>query len=62
MNFHHMLLDGWSSPVLLEKLLLVRHLRRVIHCRSLLKDNYEDYIRYTERRDQEEEKYTGAVT
>ena len=55
-NFHHMLLDGWSIPVLLEKLLLAYE--TLIAGESLpvmAKDSYEDYIRYTERRDKEEE-------
>ncbi|MBB5644623.1 non-ribosomal peptide synthetase [Pedobacter cryoconitis] len=55
-NFHHMLLDGWSSPVLLEKLLLAYEALAAGNPLPVIaKDNYEDYIRYTERRDQEEE-------
>ncbi|MBB6274916.1 amino acid adenylation domain-containing protein/non-ribosomal peptide synthase protein (TIGR01720 family), partial [Pedobacter cryoconitis] len=55
-NFHHMLLDGWSSPVLLEKLLLAYEaLVAGNPLPVIVKDNYEDYIRYTERRDKEEE-------
>ncbi|QNK64693.1 non-ribosomal peptide synthase/polyketide synthase [Pedobacter sp. PAMC26386] len=55
-NFHHMLLDGWSSPVLLEKLLLAYEALAAGNPLPVIaKDNYEDYIRYTERRDKEEE-------
>ncbi|MBB6498037.1 non-ribosomal peptide synthase/polyketide synthase [Pedobacter cryoconitis] len=55
-SFHHMLLDGWSTPVLLEKLLLTYEAIVAGHPVPVIaKDNYEDYIRYTERRDKEEE-------
>ncbi|RQO73975.1 hypothetical protein DBR43_00780 [Pedobacter sp. KBW06] len=55
-NFHHMLLDGWSIPVLLEKLLMAYETLIAGESLALIaKDNYEDYIRYTERRDKEEE-------
>ncbi|WP_367866609.1 non-ribosomal peptide synthase/polyketide synthase [Pedobacter sp. WC2423] len=55
-NFHHMLLDGWSIPVLLEKLLMAYEaLFAGDPLPVISKDSYEDYIRYTERRDQEQE-------
>ncbi|WP_160710767.1 non-ribosomal peptide synthetase [Chitinophaga solisilvae] len=55
-SFHHILLDGWSTPVLLEKLLLVYEALVAGHpLPEIAKDSYETYIRYTERRDKEEE-------
>ena len=53
---HHILLDGWSLSILMEELLSTYELlssggRPVIK----EKDNYEDYIRYIERSDKEQE-------
>ncbi|MHA4812443.1 amino acid adenylation domain-containing protein, partial [Flavitalea flava] len=66
---HHMLLDGWSVPVLLEELLtryeeLVTAKKTQIPTISEIlageglaqtEDKYEDYIRYIESRDKEKE-------
>ncbi|HVI44723.1 MAG TPA: condensation domain-containing protein, partial [Chitinophaga sp.] len=55
-SFHHMLLDGWSIPILLEKLLLTYEaLIAGNPLPEIPEDKFEDYIRYTERREKEEE-------
>ncbi len=53
---HHLITDGWSGPVLMEeflrtydKLLLKQELGEITQ------DRYEDYIRYIEKRDKEQE-------
>ncbi|MBC9909360.1 non-ribosomal peptide synthase/polyketide synthase [Chitinophaga varians] len=55
-TFHHLLLDGWSGSVAVEELLqtydqLMAGKKPVV----TEEEKYEDYIRYLERRDQEEE-------
>ncbi|WP_160718118.1 non-ribosomal peptide synthetase, partial [Chitinophaga solisilvae] len=55
-TWHHILLDGWSIPVLIEELL--EHYERLTGGQEPVKkeeDLYEDYIRYIENRDKEEE-------
>ncbi|GAA3937003.1 amino acid adenylation domain-containing protein [Chitinophaga oryziterrae] len=55
-TFHHILFDGWSIPVLVEELLRAYESRvtgKVI--REGNEDRYEDYIRYLERQDKEQE-------
>ncbi|WP_425430497.1 non-ribosomal peptide synthase/polyketide synthase [Chitinophaga niastensis] len=53
-TIHHIILDGWSQPVLVEELLNTYELLvsgKPIPTAPV--DNYEDYIRYLERTDQE---------
>ncbi|MCW3467114.1 non-ribosomal peptide synthase/polyketide synthase [Chitinophaga nivalis] len=58
-TYHHILLDGWSIPVLIEELL--QHYEALTGGQPVVnaeEDLYEDYIRYIENRDKEqEEKY-----
>ncbi|PSK89557.1 hybrid non-ribosomal peptide synthetase/type I polyketide synthase [Taibaiella chishuiensis] len=58
-TYHHLLMDGWSLPVLLEELLQNYELLlagKTVPERAV--DHYEDYIRYISRRDREgEEQY-----
>jgi amino acid adenylation domain-containing protein/non-ribosomal peptide synthase protein (TIGR01720 family)/FkbM family methyltransferase len=53
---HHILFDGWSIPVLMEEFLSTYELlvegKNVINTEE---DKYEDYIRYIERTDKEQE-------
>ncbi|PSL44170.1 non-ribosomal peptide synthase protein (TIGR01720 family)/amino acid adenylation domain-containing protein [Chitinophaga niastensis] len=67
-SFHHILLDGWSLPVLMEELL---HIYETIVTEKPLPviatDRYEDYIRYLETLDKEQEEeywrtYLASVT
>ncbi|MGN7996791.1 non-ribosomal peptide synthase/polyketide synthase, partial [Chitinophaga sp. 22308] len=55
-TFHHILLDGWSIPVLMEALLQAYEAlatgRRPV---AVAEDRYEDYIRYLHRRDRQTE-------
>jgi amino acid adenylation domain-containing protein/non-ribosomal peptide synthase protein (TIGR01720 family) len=52
---HHMLLDGWSLPVLVDSLL---HTYELLvsgkELPAIVTDNFEDYIRYQERLDKEQ--------
>ncbi|MFB6456886.1 amino acid adenylation domain-containing protein [Chitinophaga sp. Hz27] len=51
---HHILLDGWSVPVLLEEVLQAyEQLTAGRELLSVAEDKYEDYIRYLESRDKE---------
>ncbi|MES2733434.1 MAG: non-ribosomal peptide synthase/polyketide synthase [Bacteroidota bacterium] len=67
-TFHHMLLDGWSVPVLMAELL--QTYEQAVTGNALVtpeEDRYEDYIRYLERRDKEEEtaywrQYMSGIT
>jgi amino acid adenylation domain-containing protein/non-ribosomal peptide synthase protein (TIGR01720 family) len=55
-TYHHLLMDGWSLPVLLEELL--QHYETLLEGKTIVarpQDHYEDYIRYIESRDKEEE-------
>ncbi|QJB31967.1 non-ribosomal peptide synthase/polyketide synthase [Chitinophaga oryzae] len=55
-TFHHLLLDGWSGSVLVEELLQTYdQLLAGKNAAASAEEKYEDYIRYLERRDQEEE-------
>ena len=56
-SFHHILLDGWSLPVLIEELL--QTYESLINAQPVLvaeEDRYENYIRYINRRNKQEEK------
>jgi amino acid adenylation domain-containing protein/non-ribosomal peptide synthase protein (TIGR01720 family) len=54
-TYHHLLLDGWSMPVLLEELLRTYEvLASGKQPEETATDHYEEYIRYLERRDKEE--------
>jgi amino acid adenylation domain-containing protein/non-ribosomal peptide synthase protein (TIGR01720 family) len=67
-SFHHILLDGWSIPVLIEELLQSYELYATgVTVTQAGEDRYEDYIRYLERQDKEEEeswwrRYLAGVT
>jgi len=53
---HHLLFDGWSLPILMEEFLSTYEL--LISGKQLKQtkeDRYEDYIRYIERSDKEQE-------
>ncbi|MGI8634629.1 MAG: non-ribosomal peptide synthetase, partial [Segetibacter sp.] len=54
--YHHILLDGWSMPVLMEEFLTTYELlvsgKKV---QAQEDDKYEDYIRFIERSDKEQE-------
>ncbi|HVI44681.1 MAG TPA: condensation domain-containing protein, partial [Chitinophaga sp.] len=55
-SFHHILLDGWSLPVLLEELLQTYEL--LVTGEQLpvtAEDRFEDYIRYINQRDSAQE-------
>ena len=58
-TFHHILFDGWSTPILTEEFLSTYDL--LVSGRALpvtQEDRFEDYVRYLERRDKDaEEKY-----
>jgi len=56
---HHILFDGWSMPILMEEFLTTYELLAAgKEVRVKEEDRYEDYIRYIERGDKEqEEKY-----
>ena len=58
-TYHHILLDGWSLPVLIEEFLSTYdQLISGQHTAPMQEDRYEDYIRYLERRDENaEEQY-----
>lgn len=66
-TFHHLLMDGWSMPVLLFELLSAYN--SMINHHPLLPqrtDNYEEFIKYLKNRDRESEsefwhKYLGHV-
>ncbi|HVI43598.1 MAG TPA: amino acid adenylation domain-containing protein [Chitinophaga sp.] len=54
-SHHHILVDGWSMPILLEELLTSYELLTSGNQLSVVtEDHYEDYIRYIERQDREE--------
>lgn len=55
-TFHHILIDGWSQPVLLNKFLQAYEI--IVSGRQLPvteEDRYEDYIRYISTHNKEEE-------
>jgi hypothetical protein len=55
-TYHHILLDGWSMHVLIEEFLSTYE--SLVLAKEVIigeEDRYEDYIRYVERRDQEQE-------
>nr|WP_255408056.1 non-ribosomal peptide synthase/polyketide synthase [Chitinophaga sp. MD30] len=55
-TFHHLLIDGWSIPVLIEELLSIYE--ALIHGKlpaAIEEDKYEDYIRYQQQQDKEKE-------
>ncbi|MEJ6981954.1 amino acid adenylation domain-containing protein [Pedobacter sp. P351] len=53
---HHILFDGWSLPILMEEFLTIyEQLASGIKVKDAEEDRYEDYIRYIERVDKEEE-------
>src|SRR5215204_899529 len=53
---HHILFDGWSMPVLMEEFLQTYELLVAgKDIPSAEEDKYEDYIRYIERQDKEQE-------
>ncbi|MEO6637804.1 MAG: amino acid adenylation domain-containing protein, partial [Ginsengibacter sp.] len=54
---HHIILDGWSRPVLMEEFL--SNYKALLAGKTLEEreeDRYEDYIRYIERKDEAEQK------
>ncbi len=55
-TMHHILLDGWSMPLVLEEFLTIYELllsgKEVA---TVKEDRYEDFIRYIERGDKDEE-------
>ncbi len=55
-TYHHIILDGWSMPILLEEFLNIYE--RLLAGKKIEPketDYYEDYIRYVERRDKNQE-------
>ncbi len=53
---HHLVIDGWSLPVLMEEFL--RTYEALVKGQPVViqeQDRYEDYIRYIERRDRQQE-------
>jgi amino acid adenylation domain-containing protein/non-ribosomal peptide synthase protein (TIGR01720 family) len=53
-TFHHLILDGWSTPVLMEEFLRTYEgLLSGVVIPALPEDNYEDYIRYIADQDKE---------
>jgi non-ribosomal peptide synthase protein (TIGR01720 family) len=53
---HHLVYDGWSLPVIVEELLGVyAAMAGRLEPEEVKEDRYEDYIRYLEGRDKEEE-------
>jgi amino acid adenylation domain-containing protein len=67
-TFHHILLDGWSLPILVEEFLTVyESFSTGSRPDNRPQDRYEDYIRYIDRRDKQQEEtywrnYLAAVT
>jgi hypothetical protein len=61
-TFHHILLDGWSKPVVVQEFLTIYEVLQAGQQVVIEEeDRYEDYIRYIERSDKEpEEKYWKA--
>ncbi len=56
-TWHHIVVDGWSMPVLMEEFLTTyERLLQGKKVEKMEEDRYEDYIRYIERRDKEQEK------
>src|SRR5215204_2900561 len=56
-SWHHILFDGWSLPILMEELLdTYESLAGGKEITKREEDRYEDYIRYVERTDKEQEK------
>ena len=54
LTHHHILLDGWSMPVLMEELLTnYEYLVSKKAIPVVTEDRYENYIRYIERQDKE---------
>ncbi|GAA3937011.1 hypothetical protein GCM10022209_34820 [Chitinophaga oryziterrae] len=52
---HHILLDGWSLPVMVDRLLNTYELLATGKpLAAITEDRFEDYIRYQERRDKEQ--------
>jgi amino acid adenylation domain-containing protein/non-ribosomal peptide synthase protein (TIGR01720 family) len=53
---HHLLFDGWSMPILMEEFLSVyESLSAGMEVEKKEQDRYEEYIRYIERGDKEQE-------
>lgn len=50
-TYHHLIMDGWSLPVLFSELLQHYQARLAGHGLSLKKDNYSDYIKYLQQQD-----------
>jgi len=53
-TYHHLLIDGWSLPVLMQEFLMAYddlHNGQEPTIQSITQDKYEDYIRYTEQID-----------
>jgi len=51
-TWHHILFDGWSTPILMEKFLTTHELLAANkEVKQEDEDRYEDYIRYLERSD-----------
>jgi amino acid adenylation domain-containing protein/non-ribosomal peptide synthase protein (TIGR01720 family) len=65
---HHLILDGWSVPVLIHHFLEIYHALAIGNSpEEQPVDRYEAYIRYTERRDKEQaiaywKKYLHGIT
>lgn len=64
---HHILIDGWSTPILMEEFL--KTYQSLIAAETIVpaeEDRYEDYIRYVEAQDKEKEEaywrgYLGSL-
>ena len=57
-TYHHILFDGWSMQVLMEEFLSTYEL--LLSGKEVVtgeEDRYEDYIRYIERRDKEQDQF-----
>jgi hypothetical protein len=55
-SWSHILFDGWSMPILMEEFLSTyESLSSGKEMMKLEADSYEDYIRYTNKRDKEKE-------
>ncbi|MDK1289024.1 non-ribosomal peptide synthetase [Pseudoalteromonas umbrosa] len=54
-TYHHMIMDGWSLPVLFSELLRFYNARIDGQTAAIRSDNFAEYIAYTQQRDRAEE-------